>query len=228
MKKALAIRHVKIEHLGLIESYLKLKNFKIDYVDTAEGQVLKEPLENYNLVVVLGGYMGAYEDNLYPFLSYEFKIMEEALKKDIPLLGICLGCQMLAKVLGEKVYKGEKGKEIGFFDIEKVSDNPLFSNFPKTFKAFQWHGDTFDLPKGAERVFKNENYENQGFVYNKAVGFQFHIEVDENMINQWVETYKKEILEENINPDRIISDAKNCIPQLKELLFKFLDKFVIE
>lgn len=227
MKKVLAIRHVKIEHLGLIEKYLKDRNFFIDYIDTAEGQTLKDPIENYNFVVVLGGYMGAYEEDLYPFLSYEFKIMEETLKKDIPLLGICLGSQMLAKVLGERVYKGKKGKEIGFFDIEKVSDNILFSNFPKVFKAFQWHGDTFELPKGADRIFKNENYENQGFIYKNAVGLQFHIEVDENMVKEWIEKYKDEILEEKLNPNKIISDAKIYIPQLKELLYKFLDRFMI-
>ncbi|MFN3813216.1 MAG: glutamine amidotransferase-related protein, partial [Aquificaceae bacterium] len=95
--RTLAIRHVKIEHLGMLEPLLKRKGFQVDYVDTAEGQFLRRPLEDYSLVVVLGGYMGAYEEEKFPFLSYEFRLMEEAIKRGVPMLGICLGCQMLAK-----------------------------------------------------------------------------------------------------------------------------------
>jgi GMP synthase (glutamine-hydrolysing) len=226
--RALVIRHVKIEHLGLIENYLKEKNFEIDYVDTPEGQLLKRKLDEYQFIVVLGGYMSAYEESKYPFLSYEFKIMEQALKKEIPLLGICLGCQMLAKVLGSKVYKGENGKEIGFYDIKKVSDNKIFKGFSEVFKAFQWHGDTFDLPKDAQLIFSNDIYTNQGFIYKNAVGLQFHIEVSQNMIKQWMQEYKDEILEEKLNPDEIIKEAEIYIPNLKTYLYDFLDRFLSE
>jgi len=106
MAKALAIRHVKIEHAGLLGEVLYNMGYQIHYLDTPKGQLLEEPLENYSLVLVLGGYMGAYEEDKYPFLNYEFKIMEYALKANIPLIGICLGSQMLARVLGSNVYKG--------------------------------------------------------------------------------------------------------------------------
>ncbi|MFN3786935.1 MAG: type 1 glutamine amidotransferase [Sulfurihydrogenibium azorense] len=227
MRKVAAIRHVDIEHLGVIEDYLKQRGFTIEYIDTPKGQKLKLPVEEYSFIVILGGYMGVYESNLYPFLKYEFEVIEQSLKHQIPLLGICLGCQMLAKVLGEEVYKGEKGKEIGFFDIEKVSENALFSHFPKNFKAFQWHGDTFNLPKGAERVFKNEIYENQGFVFERAVGLQFHIEVNEEMVKQWINVYEEEIKQEKLNPQEIISNSKLILPTLQSYLFEFLDKFLL-
>ncbi len=139
--KALAIRHVRIEHLGLLEPILKELGFDVDYVDTAEGMLLNRPLEDYSLVVVLGGYMGAYEEAKYPFLSYEYKVMEKALKSGIPLLGICLGAQMLAKVLGARVYKGERGKEIGWMEVYKVGDHEYFKDFPQSLMVFQWHGD---------------------------------------------------------------------------------------
>ncbi|MDW8294359.1 MAG: gamma-glutamyl-gamma-aminobutyrate hydrolase family protein [Aquificaceae bacterium] len=222
--KALAIRHVNIEHLGLMEKVLRDMGINFEYLDTARGQTLKEPFENYGLVVVLGGYMGAYEENLYPFLSYEFRLMEEALKRDIPLLGICLGCQMLAKVLGAKVYKGEKGKEIGWFEVFKTGEHTYFENFPKKLTVFQWHGDTFDLPTGALMVYSSEKYENQAFVYGRAVGFQFHIEVDRHMVRSWVEEYKKELLQERIAPEELITyEAKEQESLLRSFLKRFLN-----
>jgi len=201
--KALAIRHVLAEHLGMMERALRNLGFKVEYLDTAEGKTLKEPLEEYSLLVVLGGYMGAYEENLYPFLSYEFRLMEQALKLNIPILGICLGAQMLAKVLGARVFKGDKGKEIGWMDVFKVGEHGLFQEFPNTLKVFQWHGDTFELPKGAVRVYASEKYENQAFVYGKAVGLQFHIEVDQSMVREWAELYRDELQEEKVREDML-------------------------
>jgi GMP synthase-like glutamine amidotransferase len=201
--KALAIRHVLVEHLGMMERSLRNLGFKVEYLDTAKGKTLKKPLEEYSLLVVLGGYMGAYEENLYPFLSYEFRLMEQALKLNIPILGICLGAQMLAKVLGARVFKGDKGKEIGWMEVFKVGEHELFQEFPNVLKVFQWHGDTFELPKGAVRVYASEKYENQAFVYGKAVGLQFHIEVDQNMVKEWAELYRDEFQEEKIGEDML-------------------------
>ncbi|MEZ0361077.1 MAG: gamma-glutamyl-gamma-aminobutyrate hydrolase family protein [Hydrogenobacter sp.] len=221
--RVLAIRHVHVEHLGLLEPILKDMGFELDYMDTAQGERLKRSLEDYSLIVVLGGYMGAYEEYLYPFLSYEFRLIEEALKLDVPLIGICLGSQMLAKVLGAKVYRGEKGKEIGWFEVYKRNDHIYFEEFPQRLKVFQWHGDTFDLPSGAVRVYSSEKYENQAFVYKRAVGLQFHIEVDKNMIKDWMKIYKDELEKEGINPKELLSceGAEN-----KNLLDIFLRRFL--
>lgn len=105
--KVLAVRHVKIEDLGMMEDIFKEKNWSFEYLDTPEGERLERPVEEYSLVVLLGGYMGAYEEEKYPFLKYEFQLIEETLKKEIPFLGICLGSQMLARVLGANVYRGK-------------------------------------------------------------------------------------------------------------------------
>jgi len=118
--KVLAIRHVLAEHLGMMEEALKNLGFEAEYLDTAKGETLRRPLEDYSLLVVLGGYMGAYEENLYPFLSYEFRLMEQALKLNIPIIGICLGCQMLAKVLGES---GRASSIFGF--PQKIKSFPM-------------------------------------------------------------------------------------------------------
>lgn len=201
--RALAVRHVLVEHLGLIEPVLELMSLKVDYLDTSQGERLTRPLEDYSLVVFLGGYMGAYEEELYPFLSYEFKLMEKTLAMDIP---ISLDAQMLAKVLGAKVYRGERGKEIGWMEVFKVGDHEYFHDFPERLKVFQWHGDTFDLPLDALRVYSSEKYENQAFVYKRAVGLQFHIEVDKDMVKKWVELYKDELDKEGINQEKVSKD----------------------
>jgi GMP synthase-like glutamine amidotransferase len=228
MAKALAIRHVKIEHAGLLGEVLYYNmGYQIHYLDTPKGQLLEEPLENYSLVLVLGGYMGAYEDDKYPFLNYEFKIMEYALKANIPLIGICLGSQMLARVLGSNVYKGHI-KEIGFFEVKKAKKHPYFDNFPDSFKVFQWHNDTFDLPEGAVCAFTSDTYQNQGFVYNKAVGLQFHIEVDESMIKEWLIEYSDEINKEEIDASAILKDAfvQTQTPKHYTQIFSFLTKIL--
>ena len=150
-------------------------------MDTAKGEVLSRPLEEYALLVVLGGYMGAYE---------EFRILEEALKLEVPIVGICLGCQMLAKAPGSRVYKGRGARKLG-------------EDFPKSLKVFQWHGDTFDLPADATRIYASEKYENQAFVYGKAVGLQFHIEVDKSMVEEWARLYWDELKEEGIEEEAL-------------------------
>jgi len=222
--KALAIRHVRIEHLGLLEPILKELGFDVDYVDTAEGMLLNRPLEDYSLVVVLGGYMGAYEEAKYPFLSYEYKVMEKALKEGIPLLGICLGAQMLAKVLGARVYKGERGKEIGWMEVYKVGDHEYFKDFPQSLMVFQWHGDTFDLPQGAVRLYSSEKYENQAFVFQRAVGLQFHIEVDKNMVKEWAEAYKDELSQEGIQVSQLLAyEGESHRDPLQKLIERLLN-----
>ncbi|MCS7199324.1 MAG: gamma-glutamyl-gamma-aminobutyrate hydrolase family protein [Caldimicrobium sp.] len=226
--KVLAVRHVEIEHLGVLERVLPELGYTFEYLDTPKGERLRGPLEEYSALIVLGGYMGAYEEAKYDFLSYGFKLIEEALKVNKPFLGICLGAQMLAKVLGSKVYPGEKGKEIGWLEVFKVADHPYFEAFPQKLKVFQWHGDTFELPQGAIRVFSSELYENQGFVYGRAVGLQFHLEVDREIAVKWAKLYRDEIEEEGISIltfDDITPEEGNLLYDLsKDFLRRWLFK----
>lgn len=225
MNTVLAIRHVDIEHAGFLGDILYNIGYNLHYLDTPNNQLLNAPIENYSLLIVLGGYMGAYEIDKYPFLKYELDIIEHALKINMPILGICLGSQLLAKVLGANVYKANQ-KEIGFFEIQKVCDNKYFEDFPNKFTAFQWHNDTFDLPHNAVRVFSSDIFKNQGFVYNKAVGLQFHIEVDESMISRWLIEYGDEIRKEGLNPQDILISAKSKVTELKKYIKNFINKLL--
>lgn len=224
--KILAIRHVEIEHLGIFEGLLRELGLEYQYLDTPKGERLSHALEDYSALVVLGGYMGAYEEENYEFLSYEFSLMEKALKREIPLLGICLGAQMLARVLGARVYPGGKGKEIGWMEVFKTGDHPYFRDFPERLKVFQWHGDTFDLPKGADRIFSSEKYENQGFVYERSVGLQFHIEVDKALASLWREAYEAEIVREGIDFKAFGNIEDHEIKKLQELSQSFLKNWL--
>ncbi len=227
MNKVLAIRHVEIEHAGIFKEILSKKNYTIDYLDTLKGQLLKDSLENYSMLLILGGYMGVYEEMKYPFLKYEFKLVEQALKGSKPIIGICLGAQILAKVLGFSVYKGNNGKEIGFFDVKKVQNHEYFESFPEKFTVFQWHGDTFDLPESI-RVFSSEKYQDQGFAVNNAIGLQFHIEITLTMIKEWLKLYAQEAEKESVNSPEVIFEAKAQLTKLKVYAQELIGKMIAD
>jgi len=224
--KVLAVRHVKVEGLGMLEDAFYERGWSVKYLEISEGEILKKPLEEFSLIVVLGGYMGAYEEDKYPFLKYEFKLVEEALHKNIPLLGICLGSQILARVLGARVYRGKWGEEIGWLEVEKVLRHPYFQGFPSRLTVFQWHGDTFQLPQGATRVFSSKKYENQGFVFQRAVGLQFHLEVGRKVLWEWIREYRNELKEKGIHPEPLLREATKHDEKLRRLIDVFLKDFL--
>ncbi|MCL4244608.1 MAG: type 1 glutamine amidotransferase, partial [Candidatus Dadabacteria bacterium] len=163
------------------------------------------------------------ETSRYPFLKTEVRVIEKAIESDMPVLGICLGSQLIAKTLGARVGKNRE-KEIGWYDVTPNADgasDPLLSHFSESEKIFQWHGDTFDVPEGATLLASSERCENQAFRYGDNVyGFQFHMEVDEKMVERWlgIPENRKEIEElGTIDPEKIRKDTPVHISRLKEL-----------
>lgn len=139
-------------------------------------------------VLIMGGPMGVYEKEKYPFILKELSFIRNCFERGVKIFGVCLGAQMIAEALGGKVYKGEK-EEIGWYKIthtEEAHFDPVFSIFPKELSVFQWHGDTFYLPPQAIRLAYSENYTNQAFRVGRNVyGLQYHIEVTEEIIKEW-------------------------------------------
>ncbi len=169
------LQHVEFEGPGYIEQWARDQGYHISGTRLYDHQELPE-LEEIDLLIVMGGPMGVYDDDQYPWLVSEKAYIKHAVESGKRVLGICLGAQLLAHVLGAKIEQAPH-TEIGWFPVTLETKHPLLDKIPESFKAFHWHGDMFDIPVGAVPIFKSAGCPNQGFIYqNKVVGFQFHFE----------------------------------------------------
>lgn len=171
------LQHVPFEALGSMEDMLREAGHKIGRSRLFAGDPLPRPDET-ELLIVMGGPMGIYDEDQYPWLKAEKAFIKAVLDHGNRVLGICLGAQLLADVLGARVYPGEH-REIGWFPVSRAgqTDGPLQDLLPDEFQAFHWHGDTFDIPAGARLLGSSEACANQGFIVDdRVVALQFHLE----------------------------------------------------
>jgi len=188
------LKNIGSEGPGNIAGFLRDNRLSYKVIEP-EG-VARATMEDSSSLVVLGGPMGLHEADEYPQINAGMRLMEAALKKDIPVLGICLGAQMLSNVLGARVYKGEQGQEVGWYDItltREGAEDPALSAYAEggngVCRVFHWHGDTFDIPDGAVRLAGSEMYDSQAFRYGEmAYGLQFHLEVTAEMVDEWMKS----------------------------------------
>ncbi|MDR3628000.1 MAG: type 1 glutamine amidotransferase [Ignavibacteriaceae bacterium] len=188
--------HTPFETPGYIEKWIKVKNHSITFTKFYETYTLPKT-DEIDWLIVMGGPMGVYEEDKYPWLIEEKSFIKQAVENRKIILGICLGSQLIAEALGAKVFPN-KYKEIGWFKIRTTDDgkaNPIFNFFPKESVAFHWHGDTFNLPAGAVRLAESEATKNQAFIYNgHVIGLQFHIEVTEKLLNEMIAAGNDELV----------------------------------
>jgi GMP synthase (glutamine-hydrolysing) len=224
MKRVLVFQHVPHEDLGALTRLLQAAGFEISTVEFWREHTPPATLEGFAALIVLGGPMGVYDAGQYPYLAAETALIETAVKKGLPLLGICLGSQLIANALGARVYPSGI-KEIGWYDLTPTAgaeNDPLFRHLNATEKVFQWHGDTFDLPVGAVHLAFSPLCANQAFRYSRNVyALQFHLEVDAKMIDDWlgVPQNRAEIAAANvaIDPETIRVDTRRHIGRLEAL-----------
>ncbi|HKY62300.1 MAG TPA: gamma-glutamyl-gamma-aminobutyrate hydrolase family protein [bacterium] len=224
MVRVMVCQHVGYELLGTLNPLFKEAGIRLRYVNFGRSPEAQPEVDGYDGLVLLGGPMNVDEEARYPHLSYEVRMIEQALKRDIPVLGICLGSQLVAKALGSKVERNLV-REIGWHEVELSESgkkDPLLRHFKATESLFHWHGDTFELPHGAEHLASSRDCRNQAFRYgDKAYGFQFHLECDEPMIERWlmVPQHQSELdsVKERTCPERIRKETPDRIGRLKEL-----------
>jgi GMP synthase (glutamine-hydrolysing) len=239
MRKVLVFQHVANRLLGTLNPTLKERKLKIRYINYERTPNERPTVERYNGLIILGGHMGVYESDQYQHIKIELKAIEDALKKNIPVLGICLGAQLIAEVLGSPVRK-HSVKEIGWYDVhfnQQALNDSLFNHFGPIERIFQIHGDTFDIPKSAIHFAHSTTCHSQAFKYgNNVYGLQFHLEVDEPMILRWlanesnirdIEASNGEFTIEKIKSETALNIQRSMHLSL-ETFSKFVDLFPIK
>ena len=188
------LQHVPFEGLGSIEPWLKAAGYEITNTKLFESAEFPD-LKNIDLLVVTGGPMSVNDEDKFPWLVSEKQFIREAINSGKPVLGVCLGAQLIASATGARVYRNSL-KEIGWFPIYGIASNDSsICNFPASMKAFHWHGETFDLPSGAVRLAKSDGCENQAFQIGKSViGLQFHLETTPKAAREIVSHCRDELV----------------------------------
>jgi GMP synthase (glutamine-hydrolysing) len=229
----LVLQHIACEPPAAFEDELRDRGLDLVRVELDEGEEIPER-DDFAGIVVMGGPMGAYEDHAHPWLAGEKRFLRDAVERDVPVWGVCLGAQLLAASLGARVYPGPE-PEVGLLPVElteAAADDPVFTDAPRTVPTLQWHGDTFDLPDGATLLARSPAYRNQAFRVGRSYGLQFHIEVTPELAAQWgeVPAYASS-LEAILGPgalDRLVADvaanADSTLPLARRLFGRWLER----
>lgn len=221
MPDVLVIKNARLEGPGTIGTLLESDGYKLQTISAKKEKI---PKLDHSMVLVLGAPESANDDLQY--LKDELVLIQEAVQKNIPTLGVCLGSQLIAKAFGAKVYPGPK-KEIGFYHdikIDHTAKSSLFSGLANPFSVFHWHGDTFDIPSGGQRLAYSELY-NQAFKYGSAIGVQFHFEVDSDTIKSWLDNTTENINLPYLDPRKIRSDIDENIDTVQKNMKIFYKNF---
>lgn len=219
-RHVIVLTHATPEHPGLIEPALRERGLELRTVRTHEGDAVPGELEDAAGLVIMGGPMGVYEHAAYPHLRRELALLERALRAELPVLGVCLGSQLLAAALGAQVTPGP-AKEIGWHDVyltDEAAADPLFAGAPATFAGFHWHGDVFSLPAGATSLAASARTKVQAFRHGAAAyGLLFHLEVTAAMIEAMVAAFADELRVAKLDGAAILKDMGPRVARLNAL-----------
>lgn len=217
MASVLALFHVPFEDLGSFGPVLEARGHRLTYRAAPAGLDDLDAL-SADLLVVLGGPIGVYEDDAYPFLRAEIAAVERRLSAGRPTLGLCLGSQIMARALGARVYPGGT-KEIGWSPLEltEAGRRSCLASLDSDIAVLHWHGDAFDLPKGAVRLASTPLYENQAFAWgDAALGLQFHPEATAEALEHWLVGHAAELAQAGLNVPALRDKTKRHAPALRD------------
>ncbi len=221
------LQHVPFEGLGYIENWAKAKNYILTSTKFYENWTLPN-IEDFDWLIIMGGPMGVYQEDEYSWLKAEKQFIKAAIKKNKVVIGICLGSQLIAEALGAKVYPNTK-KEIGWFPVSLTENKlSLTDNLPKLFEVLHWHGDTFDLPKGAIHLMQTDVCKHQAFIYkDRVIGLQFHLESTPESLKQMITNCRHELIADDFvqTEEDILRHIELC-EQTNIILNQILDHFI--
>lgn len=206
MSRLMVFQHVAAEPLGTLHARIRARGHRIRFHNFQRHPDSQPDVDRYHGLIVLGGPMNVEDQHRHPHLKTELLAIEAALRQGKPVLGICLGAQLLAHVLGAPVRRHDQ-HEIGWYDLvttEHGRGDPVLGHLGEQAPVFQWHACTFDLPSGAVQLARTETCEQQAFRFGaNAYGFQFHLEADVAMIERWLRTtsYREELAAAGIGRD---------------------------
>ena len=236
MRKLLVFQHVASEPLGTLNRYFKEAGFRIRYVNFFRQADARINLGRYHGLVVLGGPMSANQHSRYAHLALEQDAIRRAASLNMPVLGVCLGAQLIATSFGGRVLRGQ-AVEVGWSEInptEAGREDPLIRHFQRKERIFQWHGDTVTLPAGMTHLARSDVCEHQAFRFGDYIyGFQFHLEADRALINRWLGTPQHisefENLGHVVDTQTIAHETSRYMPRaaaLGQAVFgEFVDRF---
>ena len=225
--KVHVLQHSSINTLGTIEEYAKAKNYRLE--STRFYETISPPeLESFDLLIIMGGPIGVYDYKENPWLIDEKAFIKQAIEAGKPILGICLGAQLLADILGARVYEN-RHMEMGWFPVSASGEEnkPEFlEGLPDGITVFHWHSRTFDLPMGAVKLFESEGCKNQGFIYNgRVIALQFHPEVNEDRILNLIKRFGDGMTNRPfVQKKEEMLGQKEYLTSTKEFMFLILDK----
>ncbi len=213
------LQHAEPEGPGLVGEILRKRGLAVDVIKVFKGERVPAALSGHVALLVMGGPMGVYEVERYPFLRDEIELIRDALAERKPVLGVCLGSQLLAHALGADVGPGRR--EIGWYPVyltPGAAHDALWAGIDATFRPFHWHGDSFTLPQGAEALASSSLTSCQAFRYGtNAYGFLFHIEMDEAMVRGMVDGFGDELEAAGSSARDIETDARTAVPAMRRV-----------
>lgn len=222
------IQHISCEPLGLFaEEAAGLAEFT--YLRPFEEEPVPLSLAGWDNLIILGGPMAVYEPEQNPYIADELTLIRAAIDEDFPVLGVCLGSQLIAAAAGAAVYPGA-GREAGWGEVELTEAagiDPLFAGLPSPLPVFQLHGDTFDLPDGAVRLAANNLYANQAFRLGENIyGLQFHVEVTGGLVKDWAAYYEDYISGAGVLPVSLLEELEPRSESLRPAATKIIRGFL--